>query len=277
MRRGREEVSAVAAAPRASSQQHLWKRLGGGVARQTWQPSAAGNAMGSVARITVRVHVWGGRRRVRPLASLRLAQACSRRRSGQRIERLLERGDQVLLRLDAAGEAHEAVGDADLEPVLCEHVGVRHHSWAGADALEGAEVLAEAPRPLDRVHQRAAGLSATLHLEPEHAAVQVILVLAQRELSLREGVEARVADDVHLGMALQKLGDRLRVLALLLHAQAKRLGSLQRVEGRLRRHDVAVHVLHVLDPVVQLGRGGDDGAADGDVVAVVVLGGRLDH
>eukprot|EP00965_Chrysotila_dentata_P103462 3414619-Pleurochrysis_carterae.AAC.5 len=46
-------------------------------------------------------------------------------------------------------------------------------------------------------------------------------------------------------MALQKLGDRLRVLALLLHAQAKRLGSLQRVEGRLRRHDVAVHVLHV--------------------------------
>ena len=55
--------------------------------------------------------------------------------------------------------------------------------------------------------------------------------------------------------------------------------------GRGQRQNVVVvvsgpargaHVLHVLDALVELGRGADDGAADGDVVPVVELGGGLD-
>jgi len=46
---------------------------------------------------------------------------------------------------------------------------VGHDGGAGADALHGPKVLAERPRPLDRVHERAAGLGAALDLEPQHA------------------------------------------------------------------------------------------------------------
>ena len=41
---------------------------------------------------------------------------------GERVQRLLEALDEVLLVLDSDGEAHKAVGDAHLEPVLREHV-----------------------------------------------------------------------------------------------------------------------------------------------------------
>ena len=77
-------------------------------------------------------------------------------------------------------------------------------------------------------------------------------------------------------MALEELRDLLRGLRLTLDAQPERLGGLEGVESVLRAHDVAVHVLHVLDGLVQLLGRADDGAAHRDVVAVVELGGRLD-
>mmetsp|Transcript_47824 Transcript_47824/g.154823 ORF Transcript_47824/g.154823 Transcript_47824/m.154823 type:complete len:352 (-) Transcript_47824:387-1442(-) len=195
---------------------------------------------------------------------------------GERVERRLERRNEILLVLDADRQPHKPVRDADLEPVFREHVCVRHHGGARADRLERAEVLAERPRPLDRIHERAARRGAALDLEPEHAAVQAVHVLPVGELFLREGGEPRVANHVHLWMPLEELGNRLRVLALLPHAQRERLGRLQRVEGVLRAHDVSVHVLHVLDALVQLGRGRDHRAANRHVVAIVVLCGGLD-
>mmetsp|Transcript_38226 Transcript_38226/g.119968 ORF Transcript_38226/g.119968 Transcript_38226/m.119968 type:complete len:348 (-) Transcript_38226:635-1678(-) len=195
---------------------------------------------------------------------------------GERVERRLERRNEVLLVFDANRQPHEPVRDANLEPVFREHVCMRHHGGARADRLERAEVLAERPRPLDRIHERAARRGAALDLEPEHAAVQAVHVLPVGELLLREGGEPRVANHVHLWMPLEELGNGLRVFALLPHAQRERLCRLQRVEGVLRAHDVSVHVLHVLDALVQLGRGRDHRATHRHVVPIVVLCGGLD-
>ena len=45
---------------------------------------------------------------------------------------------------------------SDLEAVLGQHVGVRHHSGTCAYRLDRPEVLAQAPRPLDGIHHLAA-------------------------------------------------------------------------------------------------------------------------
>mmetsp|Transcript_31002 Transcript_31002/g.95760 ORF Transcript_31002/g.95760 Transcript_31002/m.95760 type:complete len:455 (-) Transcript_31002:40-1404(-) len=198
--------------------------------------------------------------------------AASGHRSLQVVEGLLEGGDEVLGVLEAARDADEAVGDADLGAVLREHVGVRHHGRARDDGLGRAEVLAQAPRLLDGVHELAARLRAALDLEPQHAAVEAAAVLLVSERLLRVRLEARVADGVDLRVGLQELGDRLGVVRLLADAEREGLGGLQLVESDLRRHGAAEDVLVEADLLVPLLSGRDDGAADGDVVAVVVLG-----
>merc|ERR1719231_1063549 len=87
--------------------------------------------------------------------------------SKQRVERLLERFYQVVGVLEPTRDAHEAVRDPHLQAVLGEHVRMRHDGWAGANRLDGPEVLAQAPRPLHRVHQLPPRLRAALDLEPQ--------------------------------------------------------------------------------------------------------------
>ena len=95
-------------------------------------------------------------------------------------------------------------------------------------------VLAQAPRPLDRVHQLAPRLGAALDLKPQHGAVHAVQVLPVGELLLRERGEAGVLHDVHLGVALEELGDLLRGLRLPLDAKTEGLGGLRRIGGGLR-------------------------------------------
>ena len=69
------------------------------------------------------------------------------RSNGKGVKRLLERGDEADVVLDAAGDPDKTV--PDLEPVLGTHVGVGHDGGAGDDALDRAEVLTQAPGPVD--------------------------------------------------------------------------------------------------------------------------------
>mmetsp|Transcript_57181 Transcript_57181/g.149770 ORF Transcript_57181/g.149770 Transcript_57181/m.149770 type:complete len:231 (+) Transcript_57181:160-852(+) len=153
---------------------------------------------------------------------------------------------------------------------------MRHHRAGRDDALRCAEVLAQAPRPLDLVHQLGAGRRAALDVEPEHAAVQAVAVVLVRQCLLGEGGQARVVHLGDLGVALQEGGDGHGIGALLLHAQAHGLGGLQDDEGRERVHDVAVHILNPLDLGRELRGPRDDRAAGHHVVALIILRQALD-
>eukprot|EP00756_Hemistasia_phaeocysticola_P026797 Hpha_TRINITY_DN16084_c1_g2::TRINITY_DN16084_c1_g2_i1::g.120568::m.120568 len=189
------------------------------------------------------------------------------------VKGLLEGLDKVTGVLDTAGHTDEPVGDADLLAVLLEHVSVGEHSGAGNDRLRRAQVLAQCPGALDRVHDLDTGLLPPLDLEPEHTTVDTVLVLPVRERLLLERLEARPHHLVDGGVLLEELGDGLGVLSLLLDTQDQRLRGLELEEGGPGRHDVAVDVLPEADALIELLGGGDDGTAHGHVVAVIVLGG----
>mmetsp|Transcript_117186 Transcript_117186/g.332068 ORF Transcript_117186/g.332068 Transcript_117186/m.332068 type:complete len:397 (+) Transcript_117186:149-1339(+) len=210
---------------------------------------------------------------------LRRRQHCARAHAAASaiLQSCVQGPDEVPRILDAARHPDEAVGDPDLEPVLLQHVRVRHDRAGRDDALRRAQVLAEAPGPLARVHQARAGLGTPDDVEPEHAAVQVVPVLLVRERLLGEGGQARVDDPGDLGVLLEELRDVHGVLGLLLHPEGHGLGRLQYDERREGVHDVPVHVLDPLDLLRELLRGGDDGAAGHHVVPLVVLRQALDH
>ena len=101
-------------------------------------------------------------------------------------------------------------------------------------------------------------------------------MLAVGELLLRVRREPRVYNLRHIGVTLQERRDLHRRVGLLTDAQSHRLHSLQYKIGRHRRHDVAVHVLNQLNPLVVLGRLSHEGTTGTNVEAVVVLRQTLD-
>mmetsp|Transcript_58237 Transcript_58237/g.127849 ORF Transcript_58237/g.127849 Transcript_58237/m.127849 type:complete len:395 (+) Transcript_58237:164-1348(+) len=153
-----------------------------------------------------------------------------------------------------------------------------HDGASSDDALGGAQVLAQAPGPLDGVHQAGACLGSAHDVEPEHAAVEAVAVVLVGQLLLGVRGEAGVDDLGDLRVALQELGDLHGGGALLLHSESHGLGGLEDHEGGEGVHDVAVDVLDPLHLVSQLLVLRDHGATSHDVVAFVVLGQTLnDH
>ena len=131
-------------------------RLVEGKSRPAAEPAAAGDTR--------------GRARARPLGRARgavhapsgvlgpsLAPDADGRRDGR--ERLLQVGDQVLDVLDADRVAHQAVGDAGLQPVGAAHAGVGHRGGVLDEALDAAQRDGQR-RHLHVVHHGAAGLDA---------------------------------------------------------------------------------------------------------------------
>ena len=98
-------------------------------------------------------------------------------------------------------------------------------------------------------------------------------VLAVGEFQRKRSVQ--LPDDLNR-MRLEELGNLLGGLRLLLDAKSHRLGRLKNHECCLGRHDVTEHVLDEMNSLVEFLRRRRDGASNGHVVPVVVLGERLD-
>merc|ERR1719265_1729285 len=188
----------------------------------------------------------------------------------------LQGSDEIRAIFNATGHTNEAVGDANLQPVLLEHVSVCHHSTGRDDALRGTEILTKAPRSRDAVHELRAGCRAANNVKPKHSAVQSITVVLVSNVFLREGSQARVHHLGDLGVCLQVGSKRHCILALLPDAQGHGLRSLQHHECGEWVHDVAVHILHPLDLSRHLLVGTDDSTSCHHVVPFIVLGQTLD-
>src|SRR5829696_8021878 len=97
-------------------------------------------------------------------------------------------------------------------------------------------------------------------------------LLASREPGLREGFEAGVGEAHDARVPREEARDAQRVLRVARHADAERLDALEReprVEGRL---DGAGGLADEVEPLVEPGVAGDEGAADGRVVPLDELG-----
>mmetsp|Transcript_30695 Transcript_30695/g.74119 ORF Transcript_30695/g.74119 Transcript_30695/m.74119 type:complete len:347 (-) Transcript_30695:408-1448(-) len=175
--------------------------------------------------------------------------------------------------LNAHRNSNESIGNTHLQPILPNHVRVRHNGARRDDALRGTQILAQRPWPLDGIHQFD-GIS--LDVEPEHAAVQPVAMLTISKFLLGMGRESGVDHPAHLGMGFQEGRDFHRRRGLLTDAQPHRFHRLEHEEGGHGRHDVPVHVLYELNPLVQLGSFGHERSPRADVQPVVILGQGLD-
>mmetsp|Transcript_2032 Transcript_2032/g.4586 ORF Transcript_2032/g.4586 Transcript_2032/m.4586 type:complete len:261 (+) Transcript_2032:180-962(+) len=185
--------------------------------------------------------------------------------------------DKVVDILNPGRDADEAIRDAHLKPVLLQHVRVGHHRAGRDDALRGAQVLAQAPRPLDCVHQLRPGLRATDDVKPQHASMKAIAMVLVCQGLLRVRSKAWVHHLGHLRVLLQELRNRHSTLALLPNTQRQGLRSLHHEEGCEGVDDVPVDVLHPFDLLSKLLGLGDDSSCCHHVVPLVVLGETLNH
>mmetsp|Transcript_28495 Transcript_28495/g.50950 ORF Transcript_28495/g.50950 Transcript_28495/m.50950 type:complete len:288 (+) Transcript_28495:106-969(+) len=189
----------------------------------------------------------------------------------------LQGPDEVFLVLDAAGYTDEAIGDADLQSVLLQHVCVSHHCTGCDDALSGTQVLAQAPGPLANVHQLLASLNTSQDLEPKHASVDAVTVVLVSKSLLRMGGQARIAHLRDFWVLLQEFRNGHSIMALLPDTESHCLAGLQDHEGREGVDDVSMHILHELNPRMHLLILGDECTSCHHVVALVVLGQALNH
>ena len=234
-----------------------------------------------------------------------------------RVPRLLESlrkvGDDVVYVLDADGDADHVLAHA-----RCLLLRLRELLVGGGRRVDhqslGVADVGELRRQAEGVDELGAGAEATLDAEGEHRAVAVLAEVFVR-LAV-EGVvaETRVVDPGHHGVRLEVPGERHRVPAVALHAEAERLQAEEEVERseRVLAHadiaeslDAAAHDERDVDaqnaggsegvpepeavvPGRRLGEDGvlavvpvhgsavDDHAADGGSVAADPLGGGLD-
>mmetsp|Transcript_151301 Transcript_151301/g.263720 ORF Transcript_151301/g.263720 Transcript_151301/m.263720 type:complete len:242 (-) Transcript_151301:710-1435(-) len=188
-----------------------------------------------------------------------------------------QRGDEILAVFDAAGHADETVGDANLQPVLLQHVSMGHHCASRDNALRRAKVFAQAPWARNAIHELGTSCRAAFDVEPEHSPMKSITVILVGKLLLWEGGQTWVHDFGDLRMFLQKLSDCHRIFALLADTQSHGLCSLQHHVCSEGVHDVAVHILHPLHFLSHLLVFADDSTACHHVVPLIILCQTLDN
>lgn len=181
--------------------------------------------------------------------------------------------DKILRVLDSTADADKAIGNANLEAVLSEHICVGHNARASDDGLSGTKVLTERPWAHNGVHELTASLSSAANLEPEHTTVVAVSVLLISNLLLGMGVEAGVANLLNLRVLLKELGDDESGVRLALDAEGHGLHGLELVEGHLWAHVVSEDVLGEAELIGEFLGGRHKGTTNGHIVAIHELGG----
>ncbi len=125
------------------------------------------------------------------------------------------------------------------------------------------------------IHEAPARGDAPFQLEGNHAARLGHLPLGQGVL--REGFQARVVNDGHLGMGGEIGRHPLGIEAVTVHAQGQGLESAQHQKGILGGQDGARHVLDAhIAHLVQGRLGPNDGPGQQVAMTPKILGGGVD-
>mmetsp|Transcript_28133 Transcript_28133/g.68514 ORF Transcript_28133/g.68514 Transcript_28133/m.68514 type:complete len:372 (-) Transcript_28133:121-1236(-) len=146
---------------------------------------------------------------------------------------------------------------------------MRHDGTSRNDGFSSTQVFTKCPRAFNSVHQLD-GIS--LDVKPQHAAVQIVPMLAVGQFLLRKRVQTGIDTLGNFGMIFQKGGNFHGRCRLLTDAESHGLHGLQNQVGSHGTHNVPMHILNQLDAFVKFGSLGNQGTTGTNVETIIILG-----